>query len=120
MVFSVKSALVFRLRLTPTFTTHGKEDAWGQILCFLETPQGGEKVFQALTSSPTGKIVIAELSLGVSHDLDPALRPQDVRKRDTPSPEALPPTQNTTELSSSPDLAPNTYAFACLVLTPVP
>lgn len=120
MVFSVKSALVFRLRLTPTFTTHGKEDAWGQILCFLETPQGGEKVFQALTSSPTGKIVIAELSLGVSHDLDPALQPQDVRKRDTPSPEALPPTQNMTELSSSPDLAPNTYAFACLVLTPVP
>lgn len=79
MVFSVKSALVFRLRITPTFTTHGKEDAWGQILRFLETPQGGEKVFQALTSSPTGKIVIAELSLGVSRDLDPALRRQEER-----------------------------------------
>lgn len=77
--------------------------------CFLETPQGGEKVFQALTSSPTGKILIAELALGISHDLDP----QDVRKRDTPGPEAPPPTENTTEFSSSTDLAPDAFhAFA--------
>ena len=36
---AVKSALVFRLRITPTLAPRGKEDNWGQILCFLETPQ---------------------------------------------------------------------------------
>lgn len=40
---AVKSALVFRLRITPTLATCGKEGDWGQILCFLETPQGGER-----------------------------------------------------------------------------
>lgn len=40
---AVELASVFQLRITPTFATCGKEDDWGQILCFLETRQGGER-----------------------------------------------------------------------------
>lgn len=43
VVFSCEVDFGFRLRITPTLATHGKEDNWGLILCFLETPQGGER-----------------------------------------------------------------------------
>lgn len=43
VVFSCEVGFGFRLRITPTLATHGKEDNWGLILCFLETPQGGER-----------------------------------------------------------------------------
>ena len=56
MVFSCEVSFGFSVENHTHIHNPQGRKMLGARFCFLETPQGGEKVFQALTSRPTGKI----------------------------------------------------------------